>query len=130
ESLGFDSIFCPEHHCTPYSFGTNPLQVLTYFAGRTDRINLGTMVVVLPWHHPLRVAEEATMLQNLLGPDRDLLLGVGRGLARREYQSLGIDMEESRQRFQEAVEIFRLALSESRFSYDGVHFQIPDMALR
>lgn len=129
EPLGFDSLFVPEHHFTPYSFSTNPLQVLTYFAGRTERIDLGTMVVVLPWHHPLRVAEEAVMLQNLLG-DRDLLLGFGRGLARREYEAFGIDMGESRQRFHEAVEIFRLALTEDRFSYRGQHFDIPETSLR
>ena len=130
EPLGFDSIFCPEHHFTPYSFGTNPLQVLTYFAGRTERVDLGTMVVVLPWHHPIRVVEEATMLQNLLGSDRDLLLGLGRGLARREYETFGIDMSESRGRFKEGVEILRLALTEDRFSYEGEHFRIPETAIR
>ncbi len=130
EPLGFDSVFCPEHHFTPYSFGTNPLQILSYLAGRTERIDLGTMVVVLPWNQPLRVAEQATMLQNLLGSERELLLGLGRGLARREYEAFGIDMSESRQRFKESVEILRLALSQDRFSYDGVHFKIPETALR
>lgn len=130
EPLGFEAIFCPEHHFTPYSFTTNPLQLLTYFAGRTESIDLGSMVVVAPWHHPLRLAEEAVMLQHLMGTGRDLMLGLGRGLARREYNSLGIDMSESRQRFQESVEILRLALTEPRFSYDGVHFKIPETALR
>lgn len=130
EPLGFDSIFAVEHHFTPYSFSTNPLQLLAYFAGRTERVDLGTMVVVLPWHHPLRVAEEATMVQNLLGEDRDLLLGVGRGLARREYESFGIEMSESRDRFSEAVEILRLAIKEPRFSYDGKIFKIPETAMR
>lgn len=130
EPLGFESIFCPEHHFTPYCFSTDPLQVLTYFAGRTEQIDLGTMVVVLPWHHPLRVAEQATMLQNLLGPDRDLLLGLGRGLARREYNAFGVDMSESRQRFAESVDILKLALTEDRFSYQGTHFTIPDTAMR
>ena len=130
EPLGFDALFSPEHHFTPYGFGTDPLQLMTYFAGRTERIDLGTMVVVLPWHHPLRVAEEANMLQNLLGPDRDLLLGLGRGLARREYDAFGVDMNESRQRFAESVEVLRLALSQDRFSYDGEIFTIPETALR
>ena len=52
EPLGFDSLWCFEHHFTSYMLSPNPLQILTYFAGRTKRIQLGTMVVVLPWHHP------------------------------------------------------------------------------
>lgn len=130
EPLGFDSIFCPEHHFTPYAFTTNPVQLLTYFAGRTERIDFGTMVVVLPWHQPLRVVEEAVMLQHLLGPERSLLLGFGRGLARREYEAFELDMNESRQRFAESVEIFRLALTEDRFSFDGEIFKIPETAVR
>jgi alkanesulfonate monooxygenase SsuD/methylene tetrahydromethanopterin reductase-like flavin-dependent oxidoreductase (luciferase family) len=130
EELGFDAIFCPEHHFTPYTFSPNPLQLLTYLAGRTERVDLGTMVVVLPWHHPLRVAEEATMLQNLIGSNRDLLLGFGRGLARREYNSFGVNQDESRQRFAESVEIIRLALTQDRFSYAGAIYDLPEMALR
>ena len=73
----------------------NPLQFLTYMAGRTSRIDLGTMVTVLPWHQPLRLAEQVAFLQEVMGEDRSLKLGVGRGIGRREYGSLGIEMEES-----------------------------------
>src|SRR6202000_2652951 len=81
EGLGFDSIWTVEHHVSPYTMITNPIQLLTFFAGATSRIDVGTMVVVLPWHHPLRVAEGVTVLQNVLG-GRRIFAGFGRGAAR------------------------------------------------
>ena len=52
EPLGFDSLFALEHHFTGYSMSPSPLQLLSYYAGRTKRITLGTCVIVLPWHDP------------------------------------------------------------------------------
>ena len=66
EELGFDGLWTVEHHFTPYAMVTNPLQFLTYFAGCTEKIDLGTMVIVLPWHQPLRVAESIVMLEQFL----------------------------------------------------------------
>ena len=57
EPLGLDSIWSVEHHFTDYTMCPDVLQFLTYMAGRTHRASLGSMVVVLPWHHPVRVAE-------------------------------------------------------------------------
>lgn len=130
EPLGFDSVFVSEHHFTPYSMCSNPLQLMSYLAAKTEHIDLGTMVVVLPWHHPVRVAEAATMTQAFMGSSRDLILGVGRGAARREFAGFGLDMGESRQRFRESVDILKLALTNPRFSYDGTHYQIPETELR
>ena len=59
EPLGFDSIFALEHHFTGYSMSPAPVQLLSYFAGRTKRVQLGTAVIVLPWHDPIRVAERS-----------------------------------------------------------------------
>ena len=56
EPLGFDSIFALEHHFTGYAMSPAPTQLLAYYAGRTKRIQLGTAVIVLPWHDPVRVA--------------------------------------------------------------------------
>jgi Luciferase-like monooxygenase len=66
DATGFDSVWTVEHHFTPYTMVTNPLQFLTYLAGITKRVDLGTMVVVLPWHNPVRVAEDVNMLDALL----------------------------------------------------------------
>jgi len=130
EELGFDSLWSVEHHVTPYQMAPNPLQFLTYMAGRTSRIDLGTMVVVLPWYQPLRLAEQAVFLQQVLGEERALRLGVGRGLGRREYAAFGVDMAESRPRFQETLDIVTLALTRDRFSYDGQIFTIPETEMR
>src|SRR6185437_5872100 len=67
EPLGFDSIFALEHHFTGYSMSPAPVQLLSYFAGRTKRLALGTAVIVLPWHDPIRVAEEIALLDVISG---------------------------------------------------------------
>src|SRR5262249_19255679 len=74
EPLGYDSIWSVEHHFTPYTMVTNVLQFLSFWAGRTKRVGLGTMVAVIPWHNPIRMAEDIVMLQHLLG-GRDLKIG-------------------------------------------------------
>jgi alkanesulfonate monooxygenase SsuD/methylene tetrahydromethanopterin reductase-like flavin-dependent oxidoreductase (luciferase family) len=126
---GFDSVWTIEHHFTPYTMVTNPLQLLTYLAGVTEHVDLGTMVVVLPWHNPVRVAEDIVMLDALL-KGRTLLAGVGRGLGRREYGGLGIEQGEARGRFDEAVVILKELLSKGRCTFHGEHFVVDDVKLR
>src|SRR6266540_2974748 len=65
EGLGFDSVWTVEHHFGDYTMSPNPLQFLTWVAGRTTRVKLGSMVCVLPWHDPLRLAEEASVLDHV-----------------------------------------------------------------
>jgi alkanesulfonate monooxygenase SsuD/methylene tetrahydromethanopterin reductase-like flavin-dependent oxidoreductase (luciferase family) len=129
EPLGFDSLWAVEHHFSPYTMIPDVLQFLTYICGRTRRIGLGTMVVVLPWHDPVRVAEQIAML-DLFARDRELTLGFGRGSGRIEYEGLRIPMGESRDRFAEAAEVVRLALTEEHFSFKGQFYQIPEMSIR
>ncbi len=130
EPLGFDSLWTFEHHGAPYVLLPTPQQQLAFYAGRTRRIDLGTMVTVLPWHDPLRLAENIAVLQHQMGPDRRFILGVGRGLSRREFKAMRIDMEESRGRFNEALEILRLAFTQERFSYEGEFFRYENVSLR
>jgi alkanesulfonate monooxygenase SsuD/methylene tetrahydromethanopterin reductase-like flavin-dependent oxidoreductase (luciferase family) len=129
EPLGFDSLWTVEHHFTPYTMVSNPFQFLSYFAGCTERIDMGTMVTVLPWHDPLRVAEEIIMLEHML-QGRTLTLGLGRGAGRREFEGLRVPMERSREMFAESVDILRAALADEWFSYEGSEFQIPRTSLR
>jgi alkanesulfonate monooxygenase SsuD/methylene tetrahydromethanopterin reductase-like flavin-dependent oxidoreductase (luciferase family) len=129
EPLGFDSIWGVEHHFSPYTMIPDVVQFLTYMAGRTSRVGLGTMVVVLPWHDPVRVAEQLAMLDIYAG-DRELTLGFGRGSGRIEYDGFRVSMSESRDRFVEAAEIVRMALSQPRFSYIGKFNKIPEMSIR
>jgi alkanesulfonate monooxygenase SsuD/methylene tetrahydromethanopterin reductase-like flavin-dependent oxidoreductase (luciferase family) len=99
EALGYDSVWAVEHHFTDYTMSPNPLQFLSWVAGRTRRVKLGSMVCVLPWHDPVRLAEDASVLDHLSGGR--LLLGIGRGLARVEFEGLGADMARSREVFTE-----------------------------
>ena len=128
EPLGFDSIFALEHHFTGYAMSPAPTQLLSYFAGRTRRITLGTSVIVLPWHDPIRVAEQIALLDILCGGR--CVFGFGRGAASAEYEGFRIPMEEARPRFVEAAQIIVKALTHDSFDYDGEFFQIPRTAIR
>src|SRR3954447_25913995 len=108
EPLGLDSIWATEHYGSAYSMQPNPLQYLAYWAGRTERVDLGTAVIVAPWWNPVRLAHEISML-DILPKGRRLHLGLGRGIAEHEYASLGVPREQSREYFHEVVEILRAA---------------------
>jgi alkanesulfonate monooxygenase SsuD/methylene tetrahydromethanopterin reductase-like flavin-dependent oxidoreductase (luciferase family) len=129
EPLGFDSLWTVEHHFTPYTMVTNPLQFLAYFAGCTEEIGFGTMVVVSPWHDPIRVAEGIIGLELML-QGRPLTIGLGRGAGRREFGGLRVSMDESREMFAEQLDVLRLALTQEWFSYHGRHYDIPRTSLR
>jgi alkanesulfonate monooxygenase SsuD/methylene tetrahydromethanopterin reductase-like flavin-dependent oxidoreductase (luciferase family) len=106
----------------------SPTQLLSYYAGRTRRITLGTAVIVLPWHDPVRVAEEIALLDVLSGGR--CLFGFGRGAASAEYAGFRIPMEEARARFVEAARIVVKALTEPSFDWDGEFFKIPRTSIR
>ncbi len=128
EPLGFDSLFALEHHFTGYAMSPAPLQLLAYYAGRTKRIQLGTAVIVLPWHDPVRVAEQIALLDILCGGR--CLFGFGRGAASVEYEGFRIPMGEARGRFIESAQIIKQALTEETFEFSGEFYQIPRTAIR
>jgi len=130
DETGFDSVWTIEHHFTPYTMVTNPLQYLTYVAGITKRVDLGTMVTVLPWHNPVRVAEDVNMLDAFLGEGREIICGVGRGLGRREYAGLSIDQNEARGRFDESLQVLKQLLSTGQCDFDGEFYKIHGLHLR
>lgn len=124
EPLGFDSIWSAEHHFDDYTMCPNVLQFLTYMAGRTTRVKLGSMVVVLPWHDPIRVAEEFSVLDHMSGGRA--ILGMGRGLGRIEFEGFQKDMNESRQRFIEYSDAVLNALDTGTIQHDGeLYKQVP-----
>jgi len=130
DEASFDSVWTIEHHFTPYTMVTNPLQYLTYIAGITKRVDLGTMVVVLPWHNPVRVAEDVNMLDSFLGPGREIICGVGRGLGRREYEGIGVDQNEGRGRFDESLQILKQLLSTGQCDFEGEFYKVHGLHLR
>ena len=128
EPLGYDSIWGIEHHFTDYTMCPDVLQFLSYMAGRTERIQLGSMVVVLPWHDPLRVAEQFSMLDHLSGGRA--VVGVGRGLARVEFEGFKLDMTESRTRFAESTRLLVDALENGVAEFDGELIKQPRVDVR
>lgn len=128
EALGYDSIWTPEHHFDDYMLTPNVPQFLSWVAGRTERIRLGTMVSVLPWHDPVRVAESFCLLDHL--SQGRAILGVGRGLGRIEFDAFRVNMSEARTRFVEYTSAILAALESGVIQYDGKLYQQPPAQLR
>ncbi len=123
ERLGYSGVWALEHHFSDYYPTPDPLLFLATVAGRHPRLELGTMVIVAPWYHPLRLAEGAAMLSLL--SEAHLHLGLGRGSAASEYEAFGMELDESRDRFREIVEIVNLALAGEPFTYQGRYHSVP-----
>ena len=127
EPLGFDSIWGTEHHFTDYMLCPDVLQFLSYMAGRTERIKLGSLVV-LPWHDPVRVAEELVMLDIMSGGR--VIVGVERGVARVEHEGFRLDLSESRGRFVESAQMLVSALESGYAEFDGEFAKQPKVEIR
>ena len=120
EPLGFDKVFVVEHHFFDYAACTDNAQFLSWLAGRTERIGLATGAFILPWNDPLRVAEKIVLLDHL--SNGRAVLGLGRGLARREYAGFRADMSESRDRFDEAARLILDATDRGYMEGDGPYY--------
>jgi alkanesulfonate monooxygenase SsuD/methylene tetrahydromethanopterin reductase-like flavin-dependent oxidoreductase (luciferase family) len=128
DELGFDTAWLGElHFSRAFSLLADPLMVLAAAAQRTRRIRLGTAVTLLPLHNPVKIAEEAAICDLL--SDGRLELGVGRGTAPLHYAGYAIPQEESRERFDEALEFILAAWGNERFSFDGRYFRARDLTI-
>jgi len=121
EPLGFDSIWGVEHHFTDYTMCPDVLQYLSYFAGRTTRVQLGSMVVVLPWHNPMRVAEQIAVLDHQ--SNGRFIFGMGRGLGRVEFEGYGVDQNNAREIFVESAQMLIEGLERGWCEFDGKHIK-------
>ncbi len=129
EDLGFDAIWPVEHHFFDYSFCPDNLQLLSYLAGCTKHIALGTAAVILPWNEPLRVAEKVSLLDHLSGGR--VRFGMGRGLSRREFAPFrGIELDETRARFDEAAPMIVRALETGFIEGNGSFYPQPRTEIR
>jgi alkanesulfonate monooxygenase SsuD/methylene tetrahydromethanopterin reductase-like flavin-dependent oxidoreductase (luciferase family) len=117
DELGFDSVWLAEHHFSQYGILGSPINFGMAIAERTKRITIGTAVLVLPLHDPLRLAEDIAAL-DVLSEGR-VSIGVGRGYQPLEFSGFGIPIEESKIRYQETLDVLRLALTTENFSYEG-----------
>jgi alkanesulfonate monooxygenase SsuD/methylene tetrahydromethanopterin reductase-like flavin-dependent oxidoreductase (luciferase family) len=128
EPLGFESIWGVEHHFTDYTMCPDVLQFLTWCAARFQTLQIGSMVVVLPWHNPMRVAEQVSVLDHM--SNGRLILGLGRGLGRVEFEGLGADMNASRDYFVEAAQMLLQGLEQGWCEFDGKLVKQPRRDIR
>ena len=129
EGLGFDALWPVEHHYFDYAFCPDNLEFLAYMAGCTQTIALGTAAVILPWNDPIRVAEKVSMLDHL--SNGRVKFGMGRGLSRREFAPFrGIELEETRERFDEASLMIVKALETGVMEGDGPFYKQPRAEIR
>ena len=126
--LGFDCLWSAEHHFNDYSFVPDNINLMTHLTALCPNIDVGTAAVILPWHDPLRVAENAAVL-DMLSKGR-LRLGLGRGLARREFAAFRLSMDESRGRFDEAAPMIINALRTGFIEGDGPYYRQPRTEIR
>jgi luciferase family oxidoreductase group 1 len=127
ESLGFRNMWLAEHHFSTYGYLSRPMQLATYIAAKTERLRVGTAVIVVPLHHPLVVAEEIATLDLLAGGRVDI--GLGRGYQAYEFARLGLELDTARARWEESVDIIVTALQGEPFSYAGELFTIPETTI-
>lgn len=127
EALGFDHLWIAEHHFASLSLSPSPLLTLSHLAARTERIRLGTGVLVLPLHQPMRLAEEIAYTDLISGGRVDI--GVGAGSHVHESLGLDTDLSRSHEQFLEALDILHMAFQDGRVEFDGEHYKVPDTAV-
>ncbi len=128
EALGYYSNFLVEHHFSGMGQVSASLNLLSYLAAKTKTIRLGTAVVVLPWHNPVLVAEQAATIDLLSGGRFDF--GVGKGYRYNEFEGFCIPIEESTERFEEAMDVIRKAwTTEGRFTHHGKRWHYDNVVI-
>jgi alkanesulfonate monooxygenase SsuD/methylene tetrahydromethanopterin reductase-like flavin-dependent oxidoreductase (luciferase family) len=125
EELGFDEVWFTEHHFIDYGLSVDPATLAAAAASRTRRIRIGLAAAILPFHHPLRLAEQMALVDIISNGRLDV--GVGRGNRPAEFAGYRVPQQEARERFDETVEVMRRAWTEERFSHAGRFFTFDDV---
>jgi probable F420-dependent oxidoreductase len=125
ETLGFESAWVSEHHGSGDGYMPSLLATLAAFAAATDHIQLGTGVILTPFHNPLRLAEDAATVDLISGGR--LILGLGLAWREEEFRMFGVPLTERVRRTAETVEILRKAWTGQRFSYQGEAFSFDQV---
>ena len=126
EALGYNSTFVVEHHFTGFGQVSASLTLLTWVAARTKTLRLGTAVMVLPWHNPVLLAEQAATIDLLSGGR--LEFGVGKGYRHNEFASFCIPMEEADERFEESLAlIVKSWTTHERFSHHSKNWNFENI---
>ncbi len=127
EELGFDCVWVSEHHFSPDAWNPSPFTFLAAVAARTEHVRLGTYVLLLPLHNPVRVAEDVAVLDNISRGRVDL--GVGVGSSPEEFRTFGIPIEGRLGRTFEALRIIERCFAGEEFSHQGKYYDFPNVHL-
>jgi len=127
EELGFDNVWASEHHFSPDAWNPSPITFLAAVAARTERVRIGTYVLLLPFHNPVRVAEDIAVLDNISGGRVDLPVGVGS--AAQEFHTFGIPFNERLGRTFEALRIIERCFAGEEFSHKGKYYEFPNVRM-
>jgi probable F420-dependent oxidoreductase len=127
EQVGLDGAWVSEHHFAADGYLPSLLPLLAAFAAVTDRIELGTGVVLAPFHDPLRLAEDFAVVDQLSGGRT--ICGLGIGWRDEEFREFNVDVSSRVRRLIEVVDVLRLAWAETRFDYDGRHYRYSGVAV-
>lgn len=122
ERIGIDQIWFFEHHLNPSGPVPSPNLLIAAAARTTSRIRFASMVNILPFRHPLLVAEEAAMLDNLTNGRFDM--GLGRGLRPPEFEAFGVDQQQSREMFLESFDLIRRVFADETFVHRGKYWTV------
>lgn len=128
EELGFSHFWVTEHHFWYDGYCPSVLVAASAIAARTSRIRVGTSMLLLPMHDPLRVAQAAAMADVISGGRLDLGMAVGYRHA--EFDGFGISRRDRGRRMDEALDVLHLAWTEDRFSYQGRFFRYDNVSVR
>jgi alkanesulfonate monooxygenase SsuD/methylene tetrahydromethanopterin reductase-like flavin-dependent oxidoreductase (luciferase family) len=127
EHLGYDHVWTTEHHFYDDAWSPSLLPILAAIAPRTSRIRLGTFIIILPLHHPVRVAEDAATV-DILSKGR-LDLGVGQGYVVSEFESFRIPRSQRASRLEEGVDLIQRCFVEENFSFEGKYYPMQRVNL-
>ena len=125
DQLGMDEVWLGEHRFSRHGLLSGIFPFLGAVAARTKRVRIGTAVIVLPLHNPILVAEEAAMLDIISGGRFDF--GIGAGYQAQEFEGVGVNMDESRERFRENINVIIKAWTEERLTFHGKYTNVDDL---
>ena len=124
EELGYDAVHMVEHHFQPDGYNPSPLLTLASAAAVTERVALGTNILLVPLYNPMKLAEDVAVLDNLSGGR--LVPVLAPGYVQEEFEGLMVPYEERFKRFEEALDLMQLAWKGESFSFSGRFFEVPE----
>ncbi len=122
EELGYESVFCVEHHVQPDDMCPSPLLAMSAAAAVTERMRVGTGVLLVPLYAPAKLAEDVAVIDNISGGR--FVFGVAPGYVTEEFELHGVPRRERQRRFEEALDLMQLAWTGEPFSFGGDFYRV------